>query len=136
MPNQDPERRLRVLERGLAVPMISAGIGYLRMAREIFAGLKHPHTTERIKLAISSAYGARRIEEARRGCDRERKPPPVNVGKAVISRIAWREHRALRRIRELCYSTNHGDNPNNEPSPYDVLDEILDETKGVIGDED
>lgn len=72
---------------------VALGINCLREAMIHFKDSNHPHTVARIRLALSSAYGARRIEEGRQVRERyglkRRKPPAMNkVAKAVAKRIA------------------------------------------------
>ena len=65
---------------------VELAIALLRKARDLMAATEHPHAAERIRLALSLAYGARRIEDYRRG-GRPRRPPPKNVARAVRSRL-------------------------------------------------
>ena len=65
---------------------VEIAIALLRKARDLMISAEHPHAAERIRLALSSAYGARRIEDYRRG-SRPRRPPPKNVARAVRSRL-------------------------------------------------
>lgn len=82
---------------------IDFAIDMLKCARKIFLDTKHPHTAERIRLAISSARGAKRIENnriirAERNMKRRNPPKNSKVRNAVVARIA-RMNGYLGRVR-------------------------------------
>ena len=84
-----PKQRREIIKQFRKVPghvIVNSGIDMLRNAIVCFEASNHPHTVERLKLALSSAYGARRIESYR-DSERVRRDPPKNVRRAVLRRI-------------------------------------------------